>query len=141
MLFGQTQELPASRFIGEIDAQYIDTIGSARRTLMEDSGTVRSAASTPFGAKSGTQPAHVFAYSGSSSSQRTPTGSASENAGNDHFLTPDTIAKGMEVLHPRFGKGTVVTVEKVAGDALVSVAFDNRTTKNMLVRQAKLTRA
>ena len=141
MLFGQTQELPASRFIGEIDAQYIDTIGSARRTLMEDSGKVRSAASTPFGTKSETQPTHVFVYSGASSSQRTPSGSASENAGNDHFLTPDTIAKGMEVLHPRFGKGTVVTVEKVAGDALVSVAFDNRTTKNMLVRQAKLTRA
>jgi hypothetical protein len=44
----------------------------------------------------------------------------------------------MSVRHPRFGKGTVVSVEKVAGDALVCVMFENKTSKNMLVRQAKL---
>ena len=44
----------------------------------------------------------------------------------------------MSVVHPRFGTGTVHSIEKVAGDALVSVDFESGSSKNMLLRQAKL---
>jgi hypothetical protein len=47
----------------------------------------------------------------------------------------------MSVFHPRFGAGTIHTVEKVAGDALISVDFESGSSKNMLLRQAKLKKA
>ena len=80
----------------------------------------------------------VPGYSGTTVASGTGSSAGGDSA---DYLTPETIAKGMDVKHPRFGKGRVITVEKVAGDALVAVAFDNKTTKNMLVRQAKLVKA
>ena len=147
MLFGQTQELPASRFIREIDPQYLDQIGLARRSILEDSPPAMSSRSTSmFGdAGAGTASSYSRMTSGVSESRSSAHSNANTGASGDDanhaYLTPESIQRAMEVRHPRFGKGTVVSVEKVAGDALVCVNFDNNTTKNMLVRQAKLTKA
>ncbi|NLA43551.1 hypothetical protein GX865_05395, partial [Candidatus Saccharibacteria bacterium] len=54
------------------------------------------------------------------------------------YLRPEDVTKGMTVIHQRFGTGTVQTVEKVAGDALISVLFESGSSKNMLLKQAKL---
>ena len=43
----------------------------------------------------------------------------------------------MKVKHPRFGEGTILKTELVAGDALVSIDFDGMR-KNMLAKSAGL---
>lgn len=139
MLFGQTQELPPSRFIGEIDPEYLESIGVSRRSFADDGYAAHSAQqSTRSGTGTSVQTSaasHPFGSTVFGAPRQAPANSA---AANDNLLTPETIARGMPVRHPRFGKGTVMSVEKVAGDALVCVAFENKTTRNMLVRQAKL---
>ena len=139
MLFGQTQELPPSRFIREIDPAYLESIGASRRSFVDDGPSARTAQSTSAGSAGAagySAGLHPFGTTAFGAPRPAPAGSAA--GGDDSWLTPETISKGMPVRHPRFGKGTVVSVEKVAGDALVCVAFENKTTRNMLVRQAKL---
>ena len=46
----------------------------------------------------------------------------------------------MKVVHPRFGEGVILKVEKVGGDALVTVDFDGMR-KNMLAGSANLKKA
>ena len=53
-------------------------------------------------------------------------------------FTPETIRKGMQVVHPRFGEGIVVSCEPVAGDALVCVDFDGMKKKMLLNHKHKL---
>lgn len=139
MLFGQTQEMPPSRFIREIDSAYLESIGASRRSFVDDSPSARTAQSTSAGSAAAAGHSaglHPFGTTAFGAPRSAPAGSAA--GGEDSWLTPETISKAMTVRHPRFGKGTVVSVEKVAGDALVCVAFENKTTRNMLVRQAKL---
>ena len=140
MLFGQTQELPPSRFIREIDSEYIDSIGASRRSFVDDGPGSRATQPVSHygGTAAGGTSSHPFGTTAFGTPRQAPS-----NAGavDENLLTPEMIVKGMSVRHPRFGKGTVITVEKVAGDALVCVAFENKTTKNMLVRQAKLSKS
>ena len=141
MLFGQTQELPPSRFIKEIDPAYLESIGASRRSFVDDGAPARSSqtySQTGGTAAQGTASSHPFGTTAFGAPRQAPAASA---AVDENLLTPDTITKGMAVRHPRFGKGTVMSVEKVAGDALVCVVFENKTSRNMLVRQAKLAKA
>ena len=62
------------------------------------------------------------------------------NSGDDGRLKPNEIYEGMTVHHPRFGDGTVLKAEAVAGDALLTVDFDGMR-KNMLAKSAGLTKA
>ncbi len=170
IVFGQTQQMPPSRFILEVDQTYIEPIGTMRKSFVDSNDELSRYRTAP-GAAGGRTTTGVSGYparggatvgsgfsSGSSGSTvggmaafgrvpgysgTTVASGTGSSAGGDSadYLTPETIAKGMDVKHPRFGKGRVITVEKVAGDALVAVAFDNKTTKNMLVRQAKLVKA
>jgi len=141
MLFGQTQELPPSRFIKEIDPAYLESIGASRRSFVDDVAPVRPSqtySQTGGTAAQGTASSHPFGTTAFGAPRQAPAACA---AVDENLLTPDTITKGMAVRHPRFGKGTVMSVEKVAGDALVCVVFENKTSRNMLVRQAKLAKA
>ncbi len=138
MLFGQTQELPPSRFIREIDPQYMESIGVGRRSFVDEGPAQRSSqTSSTYGSSAGQSgsSSRPFGSTVFGSPQRT---SVAGIPSDPNCLTPEAVSKGMEVRHPRFGKGVVMSVEKVAGDALVCVVFENKTTRNMLVRQAKL---
>ena len=65
-----------------------------------------------------------------------PAASAPKSGG----LSPNEVVPGMKVLHGRFGIGTVLKAEPVAGDALVTVDFDGMT-KNMLLESSGLKKA
>jgi DNA helicase-2/ATP-dependent DNA helicase PcrA len=150
MLFGQTQELPPSRFIREIDPQYVESIGVGRRSFVDEAPAQRSNQSgAAYGSGALGQAGSAYGSgTGHSGSASRPFGStvfgapqkasAGSTAPDPNCLSPEAVRQGMEVRHPRFGKGVVTSVEKVAGDALVCVVFENKTTRNMLVRQAKL---
>lgn len=159
ILFGQTQAMKPSRFINEIDAQYMNSIGTSReggydagenplyRTRRSGEGSGYS-----FGSSGGYRDSGM-SY-GKGNSGYGDDSAASSNYRKNVFkstfsapvaekkspatnLSPDTISKGMKVTHPRFGEGLVVSVEKVAGDALVCVDFDG-IRKNMLLNKAGL---
>jgi DNA helicase-2/ATP-dependent DNA helicase PcrA len=65
---------------------------------------------------------------------------AKANKKEEGVLTPDDLTEGMKVVHPRFGEGVILKVEKVGGDALVTVDFDGMR-KNMLAGSANLKKA
>lgn len=136
MLFGQTQNLMPSRFIKEIDPSYLRCIASKRQVHPQEAVNPRYAkgayeGGSPFDAAYPAKPKekpYIPQYKVS----------APAPASNSDF-TADTIAKGMQVMHPRFGQGVVVSCEKVAGDALVCVDFDGLK-KNMLLNKSGLKR-
>lgn len=144
ILFGQTQELLPSRFIREIDTAYLDSIGTKRRMVEEEGYSLRTS-DRAYGRSPGisaTGTGRERSIFGATPSAFSDTGSkATHTSDSSDSLRPDEVSKGMAVVHPRFGKGTVLSIEKVAGDALVCVEFDNRSTKNMLLKQAKLSKA
>ena len=48
---------------------------------------------------------------------------------------PD-FAKGQMVMHRAFGRGMILTITKMGGDALIEVAFDNVGTKRLMLKSA-----
>ena len=46
------------------------------------------------------------------------------------------IAKGDMVSHKAFGKGMVLSLQPMGGDALVEIAFDNVGTKRLMLKSA-----
>ena len=46
------------------------------------------------------------------------------------------LQKGDSVEHKAFGRGMVLSVQKMGGDALVEIAFDNVGTKRLMLKSA-----
>ncbi|MBO4927018.1 MAG: UvrD-helicase domain-containing protein [Clostridiales bacterium] len=143
ILFGQTQNLNPSQFVKEIPSQYLRAISNKRTEQPREkinpryeregrrqeggysSGTVNSARSS-------------FAGGGNTGSSYVPRYQAPKpKAPSGSDFSPETIRKGMHVMHPRFGEGVVISCEAVAGDALVCVDFDGMK-KNMLLNKSGL---
>ncbi len=123
MLFGQTQNLSPSRFIKEIPPQYMRAIANKRKEQPKEALNPRYAREPQK-----EKPAYIPTYQ---ANKPQPVRTSD--------FTPETIRKGMQVVHPRFGEGIVVSCEPVAGDALVCVDFDGMK-KNMLLNKSGLKR-
>lgn len=63
---------------------------------------------------------------------------SSNNLQNFAFDDPDKIQVGMEVEHPRFGRGKVLNLEGSAPDVKAAIEFQNFGQKQLLLRFAKL---
>ncbi|SEW21989.1 ATP-dependent DNA helicase PcrA [Ruminococcaceae bacterium KH2T8] len=132
MLFGQTQCLPPSRFLREINPEHLYRMGNMREVQKQPSEAVNSQA-------------RVIARrniasalsSGVTTKKDTTGGMRSGVAKKPGALSPAEIKDGMKVRHDRFGSGIVIKVEPVAGDALITVDFDGMR-KNMLAGTAGL---
>ncbi|MBO4496411.1 MAG: UvrD-helicase domain-containing protein [Clostridiales bacterium] len=136
MLFGQTQNLMPSRFIKEINPEYLRCIASKRQAQPKEAVNPRYAR----GAADGGVPFDTGFSSTPKEKAYIPQYKVqAPKVGANSDFTADTIAKGMQVMHPRFGQGVVVSCEKVAGDALVCVDFDGLK-KNMLLNKSGLKR-
>lgn len=129
ILFGQTQALKPSRFLKEIASECIECLGDKRRVF--DTAQSRDA---EFARAIDNKSNGALAFGNYKAAPST----VSNHDGS--YLGPANVEKGMKVSHARFGVGTIKSVEKVAGDALVCIVFDNQTSKNMLLRHAKLKR-
>ena len=123
MLFGQTQNLSPSRFIKEIPPQYMRAIANKRKEQPKEAVNPRYAREPQK-----EKPAYIPTYQ---ANKPQPVRTSD--------FTLETIRKGMQVVHPRFGEGIVVSCEPVAGDALVCVDFDGMK-KNMLLNKSGLKR-
>lgn len=140
ILFGQTQELMPSRFIREINSGFLEQIGTELRSYETSSGGFSRSNRDRSGYLSGgtSRASATFSVRGTFGA----CGSSNDSgASAEGLLGPDDVHKELAVIHPRFGRGTVRSVEKIAGDALIGVLFENGSSKNMLLKQSKLKKA
>lgn len=110
MRFGKSEEMQRSRFLYEIDGQYM-TVGSSY-------GAPRPRAMQP-------KPTHFTRFNIKPSAQ--PSGPVCG------------VKAGDKVVHTRFGRGQVVSIEGAGLDAKARVNFDDEGEKCLLLRFAKLT--
>jgi DNA helicase-2/ATP-dependent DNA helicase PcrA len=113
MLYGRTNAAMASRFLKEIPDHYMIKKGGYRQVPEYGYSSSRTAAVMP------ERKPQYTAYSAPSK----PTGYLELN-------------KGDMVEHAAFGKGLVLSVMKMSGDALLEIAFDRIGTKKLMAKTA-----
>ena len=114
MLYGQTQHNITSRFIREINRELIDKHVNA------------DAAKTDTG---------VTAVQSSTLQQQL---ARNRNLSKNFTSTPQEFNPGDRVAHNIFGDGTVLTVKKMANDAMLEIAFEKVGTKKIMANFARL---
>ena len=156
MLFGRTSANRPSRFVDEIPEQYLERSG---RTFM-DRGEDRDEWSPGIPSRSSgyggyqnpyriggysspvTRPASTAKTGGApSGAARYPLpGGRPGSVGAPSTAKPAAPAlelrKGDMVNHKAFGKGMVTSTQKVGGDTMIEVAFDNVGTKRLMLKFA-----
>ncbi len=161
MLYGKTTANRPSRFVGEIPPELMEQTGRrAPAHRYEESDFDWDQRPTSYGTGSYGQ----NAYGGNSYSDRNYYGSSRTPAGNfggaypparqssgssSSFrggYTPKQIAsnaselpsfrKGDMLQHKAFGKGMVLSIQPMGGDALIEIAFDTVGTKKLMLKSA-----
>lgn len=113
MLFGSTQRNVVSRFVREIGTELIEK---------HDNTIIANTDKPP-----------VSSVNSISLEQQLAKNKASKN----NFVNND-FAVGDRVRHNIFGEGTILTVRKMANDALLEIAFDKVGTKKIMAAYAKI---
>ena len=154
LLFGRTGGYVPSRFLSEIPKDTLHLVGLASRRPAPS-------AESSYGGSQVRRPAGAGGY-GDRPSQRTqgtPTGTPAPQsagpqwkrvprpakAGNASRMPASTlnaadVGKGDAVVHPKFGRGVVLQVEAVAGDAILKIRFDGSGEKRLLLNSAGLSK-
>ncbi|MBO7452205.1 MAG: UvrD-helicase domain-containing protein [Clostridiales bacterium] len=122
LLFGQTQCNAPSRFLREIPPELIYKMGSKREPVKPVEPP------KPQVRVDSVKQISSMLSSGFSGTKKKESASS---------FDPSKLSVGVKVLHDRFGEGTIVKAEPVAGDCLVTIDFDGMT-KNMLAKSAGL---
>lgn len=146
MLFGRTSSNRPSRFTREIPEEWVNRSGHG---LYGDGGGWMSSGGYS-GWSGGGEEASVGQWQRSAAPRGTNSGGvrANREAGGRPLSAsrptpvskpavplPD-YAKGDMVNHKAFGNGMVLSVQKMGGDALVEIAFDNVGTKRLMLKTA-----
>ncbi len=122
MFFGKTQRNPPSKFLSEIDGEFVD----------EDPGKKTPAARKP---DVQTPPAkRKYPLSAEVTRPSSEIGSIGKTTGFERF------APGERVRHMTFGEGVVLTVTEMGADILYEIVFDKVGTKKLMATYAKLRR-
>ncbi len=124
MLYGRTSAALPSRFLKEIPEDYIVRKGGYRRAQEPASG---------YG--------NVYGGYGSYASYNTqakkaPSKPMVSSIGTSAKTTYLELNQGDMVMHAAFGKGMVLSVMKMGGDALLEIAFDDIGTKKLMAKTA-----
>ena len=128
-----------SRFIGEIPDEFLEKSG---RNLYEDTreygGSWRDSTYQTFGSQ------REYGANGTSFSRpgrdaqarKRPSFGASTIGGRSGKGGNIAFQKGEMVMHDAFGKGMVISITPMGGDALMEIAFDNVGTKRLMYKSA-----
>ena len=145
MLFGRTNANLPSRFTEEIPPELMEQSGHSyhsRMSAWEDDFDQRPRV-TVFPRDQQPQwrrpepPRPVGYYSPASSGASAGRGKPAAAAGSAGGSAPAAgYAKGDLVDHKAFGRGMVLSVQKMGGDALLEIAFDKAGTKRMMLKSA-----
>ena len=119
MIYGRTAAALPSRFLKEIPEECLVRKGGYRSYPAQSVVPEHRSAGPRAAAKR-----HAF-----------PTAGAMLNASK---AAPLDLNPGDMVLHAAFGKGMVLSVVKVGGDALLEIAFDDIGTKRLMARSASV---
>ena len=125
MLYGRTTAALKSRFLNEIPEEYIVRKGGFKKP---EQGTYG------FGG-------YGSSYGGYSSYQKKaepPRYTIPDKPKQSQSATYLELNKGDMVLHAAFGKGMVLSVMKMGGDALLEIAFDDIGTKKLMAKTASV---
>ena len=143
MLFGHTSANRPSRFLGEIPDEYVEKSGRSYLSEPDDaaghwqeaprsfqrggyglweSGGIRRTGGGERTARPAPRPA------------RRPVGAPARTAGT----SLPVFQKGDAVVHKAFGRGMVLNVQPMGGDALLEIAFDTAGTKRLMLKSAAL---
>lgn len=130
LLFGSTSFNAPSRFIKEIPDELIDqtgvsSVGAGRKSFYSDDENDRSS----FG--------YFSSYSGGKNINR---GFSARYAEPKKPASNVSYSIGDTVKHKIFGTGVVLSIQPVANDTLLEIAFDKAGTKKLMANYAKLTK-
>ncbi len=157
---GQTMATRPSRFLNDIEHQYLHFSDSAQ--IEADSSTpsffnpfqsrnFRKSEREPlFNRKSPIFIAGKSEETSTSTSRELPDSLRSNSRRRDsHIAAADTsdsgthsiaeLSPGMKIRHERFGIGTITEVKSLSGDNMIIVEFENVGTKKLLLRFARFT--
>ena len=135
MLFGRTNNNRPSRFLGEIPEEHVEKSGRLPRS--ERTEEHQDGESPKKKAPAWRKPAER-GYSLGGGYTTYPKGTAVEPkiGGAASAAKPADFHKGDMVQHKAFGKGMVVNLMPMGGDALIEIAFDNVGTKKLMLKSA-----
>jgi len=151
MLFGRTSANRPSRFTREIPEEHLSRSGRAgslgfdpfnqdvgwggmpsRTSGYEGYGKPAAPAAPSYG---GFERAMERASARSQATARWAAAGSSAGMSNTAAHAPD-FRKGDMVVHKAFGEGMILSIQKMGGDALVEIAFDNAGTKRLMLKSA-----
>ena len=124
-LYGEYRDTEPSRFLGEIPAELLDVVEPVFSTPVRAPARYGrgSRRARPYpGAGEQIQPDYGYAY-------------------EDEDQSVISVAPGTRVRHPKFGVGTVLSVEPLTDDMKLTVRFGNVGRKTLRAKFAKLTLA
>ena len=126
MLFGSTTYSKESRFVSEIPAKLVDRTGESR--LYGNGGKGSSYSASGAGSKVSIGGAPKQGYYPSKFKGYQPPAAK----------TGVTYSVGDSVLHKLFGKGLILSAEKMGNDTLLEIAFDKAGTKKLMANFCKM---
>lgn len=142
---GQTKMSSPSRFLADIDSQYVsrEESGSTSSASRAEDNFINPVANyNRFGTASSYghndslcegNPLHLA----TSSRHRMVKVKESTSAGDKPQHSADSLKAGMKIEHSKFGKGVIAKTGNISGEPSITVVFDNVGTKNLLLRYAK----
>ncbi|MDE7451964.1 MAG: ATP-binding domain-containing protein, partial [Paramuribaculum sp.] len=126
---GQTVMCSPSRFLRDINPEYLDLISGASlnapRPSFENFRSSYHSQSPRYSSPS------------QSSAKRVPVSSSSSAAGAENKHNADSLSEGMRIEHSRFGTGTITGVDTSQTEARITVEFDNTGSKLLLLKFAR----
>ena len=124
---GQTVYSNPSRFIRDIDPQFL-LMGGSSQFLDNDKPEIKHVRTTHRPSPTTFKPR----FSDPSSNHVAP-----QESGNFTIHTLNELCEGLEIMHNRFGKGVITTIDETGADPKIVVRFENVGVKTLLIKFAK----
>ena len=124
MLFGSTTYNKDSRFLGEIPSELVERTGEGRLRTSPAFASSAAGGKTSVGVGKGAKPMAGVPRAGAYQPPAAKSGV--------------TYKVGDVVLHKLFGKGMIMTAEKMGNDTLLEIAFDKAGTKKLMANFCKM---
>ena len=144
MLYGMTNRNRPSRFVEEIPEELLDKRGARPMSyqthgIPQQRSTGQGSASRGFSKPSAQSPARVSnsipskpAYSFSASSGFSGAGAKKPAAAAQSYSVGETVK------HKAYGTGVILSMQKMANDTMLEIAFEKVGTKKIMANYAKL---
>lgn len=124
MLFGSTTYNKDSRFLGEIPSELVERTGEGRLRTSPAFASSAAGGKISVGVGKGAKPMPGVPRAGAYQPPAAKSGV--------------TYKVGDVVLHKLFGKGMIMTAEKMGNDTLLEIAFDKAGTKKLMANFCKM---